>query len=108
MTPDGISFHLPSEALISISQGQVHLLLGSEWHDLTGSNLGNFLLASQFASGLGRESSWPKTSRTIQYASSISHRPSTSNWFDARPPAKAPGLVRLIRNGAVDAIDARR
>jgi hypothetical protein len=52
MTPDGISFHLTSEALISISQGQVHLLLGSEWHDLTGSNFGNFLLESQSASGL--------------------------------------------------------
>jgi hypothetical protein len=52
MTPDGINFMLTEEVSLSIGgDGQVLLLVHDEWHYITDTNFGKFLLETQ---GWGR------------------------------------------------------
>jgi hypothetical protein len=56
MRPDALMFKLTDQASLSVNQtGEVTLLPGDQWHDITESNLGRFLLERQAATGWSEE-----------------------------------------------------
>jgi hypothetical protein len=69
MTPDALTFDLVDRlAAISVSRGHVSFLHGNDLYDITGTNLGRFLLETQGwrPAQPVKALQWPETGGTIQ------------------------------------------